>query len=51
MKAPQFQFEINSEHFPLLTVQLLLIILKVLTSLPVSVTTYPQYSMDACLQL
>ena len=51
MKALGFQFEINSEHFPLLTAQLLLIILMVLASLPLSVATYSQYNMDDFLQL
>lgn len=51
MKALQFQFEINSKHFTLLTVQLLLIILMILASLPMSITTYLQYNMDAFFQL
>lgn len=51
MKALGFQFEINSEHFPLLTVQPLLSILMVLGSLPMSITTYPQHDMDDFLQL
>lgn len=45
MKVLGFQFEISSEHFTLLTVQLLLIILMVLASLFMSITTYPQYGL------
>lgn len=51
MKAPRYQFEIIAEHFPLLTVQQLLIILIVLANLPMSITTYLQHKWGYLLQL